>query len=47
MATTGIPTISAPGIPTDATRPKPWRDVVLKGVANEGVRFLRRFRGAA
>jgi len=40
MAVIGIPTITAPGIPADASRPLPTRDPLLSGVANSGVRFL-------
>jgi len=40
MATTGVPIITAPGIPADASRPLPSRDPLLAGVANSGVRFL-------
>lgn len=40
MAVTGVPVITAPGIPTDASRPLPVRDQLLAGVANAGVRFF-------
>jgi hypothetical protein len=40
MVSTGVPIITAPGIPTDATRPLPVRDQLLTGVANAGVRFF-------
>lgn len=40
MAFIGIPTINAPGIPVDLSRPLPVRDPALVGVANSGVRFM-------
>lgn len=40
MAFTGVPTITAPGIPEDVSRSLPARDASLVGVANDGVRFM-------
>lgn len=40
MAAIGIPTINAPNIPEDVSRPLPARDATLKGVLNSGVRFF-------
>lgn len=40
MAIIGVPSLSAPGIPADPTRPRPVRDPLLSGVANSGVRFM-------
>lgn len=40
MAAIGVPNLRATGVPEDVTRSKRWRDAVLKGVPNEGVRFL-------
>ncbi|AYO78308.1 hypothetical protein [Sphingobium yanoikuyae] len=40
MAAIGVPSLKATGIPEDVTRPKRWRDAVLKDVPNDGVRFL-------
>lgn len=40
MPITGVPIITAPGIPVDMSRPLPVRDPFLAGVQNAGVRFM-------
>lgn len=40
MAVIGVTEIKAPGLPADANRPSKWRDLTLKNVANNGVRFM-------
>ncbi|MGE4321729.1 MAG: hypothetical protein AB7E60_01715 [Sphingobium sp.] len=40
MTVIGVPSFSAPGVATDPSRPFPVRDPLLKGVANDGVRFM-------
>lgn len=40
MAYTGVSTIQLPGVPANPANPAPWRDPILKGVANAGVRFM-------
>ncbi|MGE4321914.1 MAG: hypothetical protein AB7E60_02670, partial [Sphingobium sp.] len=40
MTLIGVPTIKAPGIASDPSRPFPIRDPLLRDVQNSGVRFL-------
>lgn len=40
MAIVGVPTINAPGVPVDTTRPFPYKDNVLRSAGNASVRFL-------
>lgn len=39
MSIIGVPNLKASGVSEDTSRPKRWRDLLLKDVQNDGVRF--------